>query len=281
MADYHTAYQRAEGESTQWEDLQRKFGNLPAKAPAEKPAAFAPAEEPRRDAAWVDGHAEAELEALDEELGDDRFLEAYRCASLCRPAATAGLCRIESLRAWRAPAQAEEAGRAAACARADTVRLRAADRADRLCAGGLRGQRALLGGHAPVQGRVRRVCRPGEGGRSARPRCAPDRGGARRLGPSELLGLCLDELAFKYPATNFVKIVSTECIPSYPDRNLPTVLLYHAAQCVRTLAGLGAFGGLRVTPDSAGPRVTQGFTACARSGARVAGSSGAQVWRPR
>ena len=103
-------------------------------------------------------------------------------------------------------------------------------------------------------------CWPGKGGRSARPPCAPDLGGAHRLGPSELLGLCLDELAFKYPATKFVKIMSTECIPSYPDRNLPTVLLYHASQCVRTLAGLGAFGGLRVTPNSAGPLVTQGST---------------------
>jgi len=169
MADYHTSYQRAEGESTQWEDLQRKFGNLPAKAPAEKPAAFAPAEEQRRDAAWVDGHAEDELEALDEELGDDRFLEAYRSAPLCSVAVTAVLGRVTSPRAWRAPAQAEEAGRAAACARADTVWLGAEDHADRLCAGGLRGQRRLLGGRPPVQGWVRRVLSTWQG----RPLCAP------------------------------------------------------------------------------------------------------------
>ena len=73
----------------------------------------------------------------------------------------------------------------------------------------------------------------------------------RRLGTSAVLSLCLDELAFKYPGTKFVKIVSTECIPSYPDQNLPTVLVYHRTQCVRTLAGLGAFGGLRTTPESA------------------------------
>ena len=72
-----------------------------------------------------------------------------------------------------------------------------------------------------------------------------------RLGTSAVLGLCLEELAFKYPATKFVKIVSTECIPSYPDQNLPTVLLYHNTQCVRTIAGLSAFGGLRTTPESA------------------------------
>ena len=61
-----------------------------------------------------------------------------------------------------------------------------------------------------------------------------------RLGTSAVLALCLEELAFKYPATKFVSIVSTECIPSYPDQNLPTVLVYHRTQCVRTLAGLAA-----------------------------------------
>jgi hypothetical protein len=42
-----------------------------------------------------------------------------------------------------------------------------------------------------------------------------------------LLGECLDELARKYHGTRFVKIISTSCIPNYPDQNLPTLLLYH------------------------------------------------------
>ena len=80
MADYHTTYQRGEGETTQWEDLQRKFGNLPPKEPVPKPAAFAPAAEERKDTQWLDERGEDELEVLDEETSDDRFLEAYRCA---------------------------------------------------------------------------------------------------------------------------------------------------------------------------------------------------------
>ena len=32
MTDYHTTYTGPEGETTQWEDIQRKLGNLPAKA---------------------------------------------------------------------------------------------------------------------------------------------------------------------------------------------------------------------------------------------------------
>jgi hypothetical protein len=42
-----------------------------------------------------------------------------------------------------------------------------------------------------------------------------------------LLGECLSELARKYHGTRFVKIISTSCIPNYPDQNLPTLLLYH------------------------------------------------------
>ena len=260
MADYHTSYQRAEGESTQWEDLQRKFGNLPAKAPAEKPAAFAPAEEQRRDAAWVDGHAEDELEALDEELGDDRFLEAYRSAPLCSVAVTAVLGRVTSPRAWRARHRRKRlAELQRARGRIQFGSVQPIMRTDFVQEVSVASDGCWVVVHLYKDG-CAAFCWPGKGGRSARPPCAPDLGGAHRLGPSELLGLCLDELAFKYPATKFVKIVSTECIPSYPDRNLPTVLLYHASQCVRTLAGLGAFGGLRVTPDSAGPLVTQGST---------------------
>ena len=82
MADYHTTYQRGEGETTQWEDLQRKFGNLPPKEPVQKPAAFAPAAEEQKDTQWLDERGEDELEMLDEETSDDRFLEALSVCSL-------------------------------------------------------------------------------------------------------------------------------------------------------------------------------------------------------
>lgn len=75
-----TVYQRPEGDTTQWEDLQRKFGNLPPKEPVQKAAPFAPAEDPRRDHAWV--HAAElpeDLEDAEEDFADDRFLEQYRC----------------------------------------------------------------------------------------------------------------------------------------------------------------------------------------------------------
>eukprot|EP00882_Tetradesmus_deserticola_P019461 GHRQ01020948.1.p1 GENE.GHRQ01020948.1~~GHRQ01020948.1.p1 ORF type:complete len:180 (+),score=72.77 GHRQ01020948.1:712-1251(+) len=64
-----------------------------------------------------------------------------------------------------------------------------------------------------------------------------------------LLGECLAELAKKYHGTRFVKIVSTSCIPNYPDQNLPTLLLYHNRSVVKNLVGLAQFGGQRATPE--------------------------------
>lgn len=65
----------------------------------------------------------------------------------------------------------------------------------------------------------------------------------------QLLGECLTELAHKYPSTRFVRIISTSCIPNYPDQNLPTLLLYHKRACVKHMIGLAQFGGQRATPE--------------------------------
>lgn len=64
-----------------------------------------------------------------------------------------------------------------------------------------------------------------------------------------VLAQCLDELAEKYPNTKFVKIVSTECIKNYPDRNLPTILVYNNSAVKATLVGLQQFGGPKCTHE--------------------------------
>ena len=63
----------------------------------------------------------------------------------------------------------------------------------------------------------------------------------------KLLEPCLEELAQKYPRTKFLRMISTECIPNYPDRNLPTVLLYKDTKCMQSLVGLGPYGGRKLT----------------------------------
>ncbi len=65
------------------------------------------------------------------------------------------------------------------------------------------------------------------------------------------MGAALDALAPRFPATKFLRIVSTDCIPGYPDGNLPTVLLYHGGKCLTTLVGLMPYGGRSTTPERA------------------------------
>lgn len=78
MADYHSVYQGPEGQTTQWDDIQRKMGNLPAKEPVKKADPWTPEREESKNKDWVDGKAADELEELEDEFDDDRFLEQYR-----------------------------------------------------------------------------------------------------------------------------------------------------------------------------------------------------------
>jgi len=71
-----------------------------------------------------------------------------------------------------------------------------------------------------------------------------------RIPECGLLQNCLEELATRYPATKFVKIISTDCIPNYPDRNVPTILVYNNSAVKGTYVGLQKFCGKRCTPES-------------------------------
>lgn len=55
---------------------------------------------------------------------------------------------------------------------------------------------------------------------------------------SKLLAGYLDTLAEKYPSTKFVSIVGSQCIPNYPDHNLPTLLIYRSGELRRQIVGL-------------------------------------------
>lgn len=59
----------------------------------------------------------------------------------------------------------------------------------------------------------------------------------------------LKQLAERFPKTKFVEIISTDCIPNYPDSNLPTLIVYHKKKCIKTIAGAMQFGALP-TPES-------------------------------
>eukprot|EP00959_Pyramimonas_sp_CCMP1952_P169740 3546327-Pyramimonas_sp.AAC.2 len=59
---------------------------------------------------------------------------------------------------------------------------------------------------------------------------------------------CLEMLAPKHTSTKFVKIVSTECIPGYPDSNLPTLIVYRNTDVAHQFIGMQHFNGMRATP---------------------------------
>lgn len=57
----------------------------------------------------------------------------------------------------------------------------------------------------------------------------------------------LTTLARKFRATKFLKIIATQCIRDYPDKNCPTLLIYHNGQLKRQLVGVNQLGGMTVT----------------------------------
>jgi hypothetical protein len=73
----------------------------------------------------------------------------------------------------------------------------------------------------------------------------------RRVLGCQVLRHCLEQLAAEFAHVKFLAMLATDCIPGYPDTNLPTVLVYQGGQCARTLVGLQPFGGSRLSPESA------------------------------
>ncbi|GAA5851521.1 hypothetical protein JCM8547_001122 [Rhodosporidiobolus lusitaniae] len=67
------------------------------------------------------------------------------------------------------------------------------------------------------------------------------------IAESEKLMTILNELAALYPASKFVSIVSTHCIENYPDKNVPTMLVYRAGKLTGQIVGLSAMGGMNAT----------------------------------
>ncbi|KAK4603364.1 hypothetical protein RGQ29_012060 [Quercus rubra] len=199
MGDYHFVYKDLEGASTQWDDIQRKLGNLPPKPPAFKPPSFTPAPDESsapKDKSWIDNKTEDELEDLqdDPDLDDDRFLEDYRKKRLAEMREAAKVAKFGSV----IPITGSDFVREVSQAPSDVWVV---------------------------------VILYKEG----IPECT-------------LLMRCLEELATKYPATKFVKIISTDCIPNYPDRNLPTLIVYNNGAVKANHVGIHSFGR-RCTPE--------------------------------
>lgn len=59
----------------------------------------------------------------------------------------------------------------------------------------------------------------------------------------------LSNLARKFPATKFLRSVSTVCIPNYPDKNLPTIFVYFEGDLKKQWIGPFALGGMNLKQD--------------------------------
>lgn len=64
-----------------------------------------------------------------------------------------------------------------------------------------------------------------------------------------LINQHLSQLAGQFPATKFLKAISTTCIPNYPDRNVPTVFIYCDGTMKGQLVGPMTFGGMKLKKD--------------------------------
>ncbi|KAL6053727.1 Phosducin-like protein 3 [Balamuthia mandrillaris] len=64
---------------------------------------------------------------------------------------------------------------------------------------------------------------------------------------SKLMNERLQELARKFRATRFLKIQAEEAIPGYPERNVPTLLIYFNGDLKKQFVSLSAFHGPSTT----------------------------------
>ncbi|KAG0263668.1 Phosducin-like protein 3 [Mortierella polycephala] len=65
----------------------------------------------------------------------------------------------------------------------------------------------------------------------------------------KLMGAHLATVAARNKSTKFVKIIGDQCIPNYPDRNMPTLLIYGNGDMKAQLVGAAQLGGLNMKPE--------------------------------
>ena len=76
-----------------------------------------------------------------------------------------------------------------------------------------------------------------------------------------LLEKVLTQVAHKFKAVKFTKIVSTSAVENWPDYNLPTLFVYHEGELKTQTLGIKKLGGRSITPAG---KLSRGvYTECA------------------
>lgn len=64
-----------------------------------------------------------------------------------------------------------------------------------------------------------------------------------------LINQFLSQLCVRYPATKFIKAISTTCIPNYPDKNVPSIFIYYEGKIKKQIIGSLELRGDKLTAD--------------------------------
>lgn len=64
-----------------------------------------------------------------------------------------------------------------------------------------------------------------------------------------LINQFLADLAMRYPATKFIKAISKQCIPNYPEKNVPSIFIYYEGQIKKQIIGSVELRGEKLTSD--------------------------------
>eukprot|EP00995_Heteronema_vittatum_P004783 NODE_1746_length_898_cov_279.548881_g1218_i0.p1 GENE.NODE_1746_length_898_cov_279.548881_g1218_i0~~NODE_1746_length_898_cov_279.548881_g1218_i0.p1 ORF type:complete len:218 (-),score=70.50 NODE_1746_length_898_cov_279.548881_g1218_i0:156-809(-) len=65
----------------------------------------------------------------------------------------------------------------------------------------------------------------------------------------ERLKAAMDSVAAKYTSVKFLEIIATECIPGFPDSQLPCVIIYRSGNLEKQCTGLDPWGGKKFTAE--------------------------------
>ncbi|OEH74246.1 phosducin-like protein 3 [Cyclospora cayetanensis] len=68
--------------------------------------------------------------------------------------------------------------------------------------------------------------------------------------PCVLINRCLATLAANYKEVKFMKAISTDVVPDYPNSRLPTVLLYFGGTCKKQIVGVDEWGGKDINKNT-------------------------------
>lgn len=64
-----------------------------------------------------------------------------------------------------------------------------------------------------------------------------------------LINQFMNTLAVRFPETKFIKSIASTCIPNFPEKNLPSIFIYHEGQLLKQIIGPVELRGEKLTVE--------------------------------